>query len=176
MEVVQNRRKALRLPDYDYSQPGAYYVTVVTKQRYCLFGEVVCGEMRLNSFGRTVMECWDDLVRHYPSVQLDEFVVMPNHVHGIILLKEDLEISVGPGSASVRSERHGLPEIVRAFKSFAARRINELSATPGARVWQRNYYEHIVRNERELRLIRRYVANNPLGWDKDPENPAVQSH
>ena len=132
-------RRSVRLAGYDYAQPGAYFVTICTQGRECIFGSVRGASVDLSLQGDIVWRAWDALPEHYAHVKLDAFVVMPNHVHGIILLKEALEISVGPGSGFVRSERHGLPEIVRAVKSFAARRINELSATPGARVWRRNY-------------------------------------
>ncbi len=98
-------------------------------------------------------------------------MIMANHVHGIIMLKD---IVAGRRSRRTASGRHGLPEIVRAFKAFSARRINEARETPGTRVWQRNYYEHTIRDEEELSLIREYVVSNPLGWDKDPENPLIR--
>ncbi|MBI4281870.1 MAG: transposase [Chloroflexi bacterium] len=169
MEIAQRSRKALRLPGYDYSQPGAYYVTVVTNQRQCLFGDVLCGEMRLNPCGQTVMECWDDLVHHYPCVRKDEFVVMPNHVHGILVLNDDVGAGFKPAPTD---RRHGLPEIVRGFKTFSARRINVLRNNPGTPVWQRNYFEHVIRNEAELAGIREYIQNNPAQWETDAENPA----
>lgn len=170
---IQHRRKALRLPGYDYSQPGAYYVTIVTKQRHCLFGDVVYGKMRLNSCGQTVMECWNHLAHHYPYVGRDEFVVMPNHVHGILVLNDD---AVGAGLKPAPTRRHGLPEIVRGFKTFSARRINTLRDSPGTPVWQRNYYEHIIHNEAELARVREYIQNNPAQWETDPEYPAIVRH
>ena len=152
----KHHRRSIRLPGYDYAQPGAYFVTICTHGRACLFGRVVDGEMRLNDAGRIVQASWDDLPNHYPHVQLDAFVTMPNHVHGIIILMDE-----------PTTKRHPLSEIVRAFKSFSSRRINQLRGTPGTRTWQRNYYEHIIRNEGDLRRIRAYIANNPAKWFKD---------
>jgi REP element-mobilizing transposase RayT len=112
---------------------------------------------------------WADLPQHYLNVKCDAFVIMPNHIHGIILLRE---FNVGAGLKPAPTRRHGLPEIVRALKTFSARRINEIRRTPGASVWQRNYYEHVVRNDDELLCIREYILNNPMRWDNDRENPA----
>jgi REP element-mobilizing transposase RayT len=150
---------------------------------------VIDGEMGLNEAGRVVQHVWDGLPTHYPGVELDAFVVMPNHVHGIVVLGLGGTIhdgalraglkpaptgpdgaSLDDGGAAVR-RRHALPEIVRAFKTFTARRINEIRGTPGVVVWQRNYYEHIVRNEESLTRGRQYIADNPARWATDRENP-----
>jgi REP element-mobilizing transposase RayT len=150
---------------YDYTQPGAYFVTICTRDRVCLFGEVVGGQMQLNELGRLVEWTWQDLSNHVANIVLDAFVVMPNHVHGIIII-------VGAGSEPApTTKQYGLPEIVRQFKTFSALRINEQRGTPGAPVWQRNYYEHIIRTEDSLARIREYIAGNPLRWHLDRENP-----
>ena len=135
------------------------------------------GEMRLNEFGEMVKRSWDDLVSHYHRVTLDAFVVMPNHVHGIIVLdQEDVGAGFNPAPTDHGfTKRHGLGEIVRGFKTFSARRINQTRATPGTAVWQRNYYEHVIRNEPALNRIRQYIVDNPAKWDTDPENPHVLS-
>ena len=182
MQPPQHYRKPLRLPGYDYSQQGAYFVTVVTNHRLCLLGDVFDGEMRPNSYGQIVMRCWDDLVHHYPQVSRDEFVVMPNRVHGILILNdvgaglEPNDVGAGLKPASTQPNRSykrlGLPEIVRGFKTFSARHINALRNTRGVAVWQRNYYEHVIRSERELDGTREYILNNPLQWELDTENPA----
>ena len=169
----KHHRRSIRLKGYDYTQAGAYFVTICTQGRECLFGQVVEGKMRVNPFGEIVVWAWNDLPNHNPHVELDAFVVMPNHVHGIVLIVDDL---VGAGSepaptmAMVTTRRHGLPEIVRQFKTFSARRINALRGTPGATVWQRNYYEHIIRNDHSLQRIREYITTNPLRWHLDREN------
>jgi REP element-mobilizing transposase RayT len=157
------RRRALRLKGYDYAQAGAYFVTICVRDRTCLFGNVVGGEMRVNDFGRLLDAAWRALPHHYPHVDLDRFVVMPNHFHGIVVLRpvEDCRGEIRAG------ERHGLPEIVRAFETFSARRINEFRGTHGVPVWQRNYYEHVIRDEADYRRIAEYVAENPRRWSED---------
>jgi len=191
----KHHRRSIRLKGYDYSQAGAYFVTIVAWQREMLFGEIVDGEMILNRNGRIVRDAWFDLKNHYRYVELEAFVIMPNHAHGIIVLiddgrggsfvsggtnlPEDLIAGATPLPAKqtrpyVTAKRHGLPEIVRAFKSFSARRINRLHRTDGIPVWQRNYYEHIIRNERKLDNITRYIESNPSMWNDDDENPNRQ--
>jgi putative transposase len=158
-------RRCLRLPSYDYAEVGAYFITAVTEGRTALFGQIHDGDMRLSRFGAIVEQSWRDLVNHYPHVALDEFIVMPNHIHGVVWLRD-------PGRAGVKRAptRHPLSEIIRAFKTFSARRINELRGTPGRSLWQRNYYERVVRHERELNAIREYIRANPLNWHLDREN------
>ena len=168
----KHHRRSIRLRGYDYSQSGAYYITTCTHNRRCLFGKIADGEMRLNDVGQLVQRVWDGLPEHYPHVELDAFVMMPNHVHGIVVL-------TGTGlkptpTAATRPMRQGLPEIIRAFKTFSARRINDFRHTPGTPVWQRNYYEHIIRNEDALNRIRQYIADNPDNWAEDRENPHRQ--
>lgn len=139
-------RRSIRLKGYDYSAAGGYYVTVVAFRRECLFGEIVNGEMRLNAVGRIVRECWDEIPSHFPNAETDAFVVMPNHVHGIIFIYAD---GAGATHASPLQKRttypHGpaprsLGAIVGSFKSSVTRRAGrELNS---ANIWQRNYYEH----------------------------------
>ncbi|WP_026370681.1 transposase [Kallotenue papyrolyticum] len=173
----RHHRRSIRLKGYDYAQPGAYFITICTQHRACLFGEVVDGEMRLNDYGKIVEFTWHDLVNHISGIMLDAFVVMPNHVHGIVIITDGPGV-VGAGSepapttpATAHTARHGLPEIVRQFKTFSARRINALRGTPGVSVWQRNYYEHIIRNDEALERIRRYILENPARWMRDREKP-----
>ncbi|MDP2885287.1 MAG: transposase [Ignavibacteria bacterium] len=169
MAEFKHRRKAIRLRGYDYSQPGEYFVTICTKDREHILGKIEAGRMLLNGFGEIVALCWMDLPNHYPGVQADQFVVMPNHVHGIIVITE--RNLVGEGSEpSPTTRRHPLSEIVRSFKTFSARRINECRGTPGLSVWQRNYYEHIIRDERSLERIRVYIVSNPERWVADENN------
>ena len=153
-----HHRRSIRLPGYDYSQSGAYYVTICTAARECLFGEVLNGAMRLNSFGNIARGEWLGLPRRCPGVKVDAFVVMPNHVHGIVWV--------------TNRTRHALSEIVRRFKTRAARRINERRKMTGTPLWQRDYYEHIVRDEDDLNRIRQYIIDNPVTWEEDAENPA----
>ncbi len=168
-------RRSIRLKSYDYSQTGAYFVTVCTLDRECVFGEIADGQMRLNPLGEIVQACWRSLPQHFSHLELDVIVIMPNHVHGIIVLNgvgaqhaaplhRHPHTNVPPGS---------LGAIVRSFKSAASKQINELRTPPGTPLWQRNYYEQIVRNADELHSIRQYIVNNPLQWALDRENPAV---
>ena len=172
----QNRRRSIRLPGYDYAQAGAYFVTICTYNRDCLLGEILGSEMSLTRSGEVVLECWNDLPNHYSYVEIDEFVVMPNHVHGIMVLSDQQRKNpnaqnVGAGLKPAPTKRHPLPEIVRAFKTFSSRRINERRGSPGLPLWQRNYYERVIRNERELDAIRQYIVDNPAKWAEDIENP-----
>jgi putative transposase len=135
-------RRSIRLPAYDYSREGTYYVTSCAQDRACLFGDVANGEMVLNQRERVVQQCWDDLMRHYNGIELDAFVIMPNHVHGIVVITGDVMavksgVVVGAGlkPAPTAIKRHGLPEIIRAFKTFSARKINVMRNTPGKPVW-----------------------------------------
>ncbi len=172
---VRQHRRSIRLRDYDYARAGAYFITVCAHNRECLFGEIIDGEIRLNAFGELAQFCWDDLPKHYPNVELDAFVIMPNHVHGIIVLTDSVGAGLRPAPTTMKFKRHGLTEIVRALKSFSARRINESKSSQGTQVWQRNYYEHIIRNERDLNTIREYIVNNPLKWELDEYNPEFHS-
>ncbi|MCH8989105.1 MAG: transposase [Chloroflexi bacterium] len=172
----KHARGSIRLPRYDYTQPGAYFITICAADRRCIFGEIIDGTMRLNRNGLIAAAQWAGLPKHYSNAMLDEFVLMPNHVHGIICLTDGQHSSVGagfkPALTSPQSKpRHRLPEIIRGFKTFSSRSINQLRGTAGAPVWQRNYYEHVVRGEDDLDHIRRYIIENPLKWAEDPENP-----
>jgi len=170
MPAFKHRRKAIRLQGYDYSQPGEYFVTICSKDREHLFGKIEEGKMQLNEFGEIVSSCWKDLPNHYTCALTDEFVIMPNHVHGIIVITEPNP--VGEGSEPSPTRRHPLSEIVRSFKTFSARRINECRGTPGLSVWQRNYFEHIIRDERSLERIRQYIVSNPERWLEDENDLA----
>ena len=174
----RHHRRSIRLKGYDYTQPGAYFVTICTYQRASLFGRVVDGEMAVNELGKIVREEWFRTARVRPYVELfdDEFVVMPNHIHGIIWIVDDKHVAqrrCAPtgGITPTNVVPGSLGAIIRAFKSIVTKRINALRGTPGAPVWQRNYYEHIIRTERALNRIRRYIVENPLRWHFDRYNP-----
>ena len=163
--TIKPDRKSTRLPGYDYSLPGAYFITIVSHRRECLFGNVVEAEIHNNRYGQIVEKAWTDLRFHYPHLNLGAFIVMPNHVHGIVIINE-VEHLVGR-SSKAGIPRLGLPEIVRALKSFSARRINELRKMQGSPVWQRSYYDRIIRNESELHDITEYILSNPMNWQED---------
>ena len=194
----KHHRRSIRLRGYDYTQAGAYFVTIVTHCRELLFGNVVDGEMVLNPCGRVTATMWQRIPRHFPHVQLDEWVVMPNHIHGIIVITnlvhgrgdaflvkhsddsgsvhEDSPLALKISGGECVAPTTGLPSgslgaIVGNFKSVTTRRINRMRKTSGTSVWQRNYYERIVRNERELNAVRQYIYNNPANWLNDTENP-----
>ena len=160
---IHNRR-SIRLKEYDYSQEGYYYVTICTKNRECHFGQIVNGKMKLNDSGEIVQFCWHDLPNHYAFCKLDEFVIMPNHIHGIVVIDRESFV-VGAGfKPAPTMKRHGLFEIIRAFKTFSSRKINDLQQSSHFQ-WQRNYYEHIIRNEKELYWKRKYIIDNPIKWE-----------
>jgi putative transposase len=165
-------RKTTRLREYDYSIPGAYFITLVASQRKCIFGNVIEGQMQLNRYGHLIEAAWMDLPSHYPQVNLGTFIVMPNHVHGIVLINE-VDHLTRSGGAEIRNSSkmdialYGLSEIVRALKSYSARRINELRKMHGNPVWQRSYYDRIIRNEAELHDIMQYILSNPMNWQED---------
>jgi REP element-mobilizing transposase RayT len=177
----RHHRRSIRLPGYDYTQPGAYFITIVTHQRMPSFGEIVDGEMRLNEYGQIVHAEWFQTaaVRPYVMLHCDEFVVMPNHVHGIIWIvdtdADGNDDDVNPRAVGGVTPTNVIPgslgAIVRSFKSITAKRINALRDTPGAPVWQRNYYEHIIRDDHALARIRDYIQSNPQRWADDQENP-----
>jgi REP element-mobilizing transposase RayT len=177
-----HRRRSLRLRDYAYTQVGAYFVTVCAYQRKCLFGEVVDGEMAVNDIGRIVAEEWLRSAEIRQEIELDAFVVMPNHIHGIVVITHVGKAGdVGAhGRAPLRTGDNfpyrpprSLGSFIAGFKSACTKRINELRALPGTPVWQRNYFEHVIRNEGDLNAIREYIATNPLCWFEDKENPEV---
>jgi len=132
-----------------------------------MFGEIVDGKMGLNRYGEMVLAHWRNLPNHHPYVELDAFVVMPNHVHGIVVIR-DVGSRLEPTSAKLTK----LSEIVRVFKTSSSRRINKMRGMPGIPVWQRSYWERVIRNEGELNKAREYIINNPLKWELDRDNPA----
>ena len=166
------RRRAIRLRGYDYTQQGAYFVTICTWGRLCALGDVVDSEMVLSDAGQLAEAAWQALPQHYPGVRLDAWVIMPNHVHGIIVLEAGQRAGLKPAPTRPSPDpKPALSELVRAFKTFSARRINTARNTVGSPFWQRNYYEHVIRDDDTLNRIRQYIVDNPAKWHEDPENP-----
>jgi len=175
-----HHRRSIRLRGYDYSVAGVYFVTVCTQERECLFGEIVAGEMQMNDAGQIVESVWNDLPVRYPGVAVDVYVVMPNHFHGIVVLINE---PVGAPLAAPSNQRDGemdqgaasgaptLGTVIRAFKSISAIAVNRITERSG-RLWQRNYYERVIRNEQEWQQAGQYIIDNPQKWDLDRENPA----
>ena len=172
----KHHRRSIRLKQYDYTQPGGYFVTIVTYQRDLLFGEITNEEMQLNEFGCIADECWRAIPDHFTNVELGACVIMPNHVHGIIVINDGMATNSSPFVGA----RHASPlppcgvkpnsigAIVGSFKSAVTKRIGrELNATG---IWQRNYYEHIIRNHEDWDRIHRYIESNPSMWAEDQEN------
>ncbi|HEV8573076.1 MAG TPA: transposase [Dehalococcoidia bacterium] len=193
-ESMAKHRRSIRSPEYDYTSPGAYFVTICAYRKECLLGDP--------QIRRIVETVWRWATKPYTEDAGIDYVVMPNHLHGIIWIREPnvagaqhrahevapiptllskvragTVVNAGaaplrPASApSIAIQNGSLAAIVRTFKSVATQRINAVRGTPGATVWQRNYYEHVVRSEAELLRIREYIANNPLKWQLDRENP-----
>ncbi len=175
------RRKEIRLRGYDYSRDGLYYVTICTKDRKCLFGEIKDGEMHKNEYGQILESVWNDLPSHYTNIVLHEHIVMPDHFHAIIQIDNGRvggNASVGgglkpsptdtqPSESGMQPTKHGLAEFVRALKTFSARKINELRKMQGTPVWQRNYYEHIIRNDDDYCRTVNYIKENPARWGSE---------
>jgi len=167
MPTTLPNRHSIRLRGYDYSESGLYFVTICTRNRECLFGDIVDGKMILNETGKIIETVWESLPDHHPVV-LDEFQIMPNHIHFIL---ETLPSRRGiarnaPTFGNVTAG--SLPCIIRSFKSECTKLIRVKS--PNIHIFQRNYYEHIIRAENDLNKIREYVNINPLIWDRDHNN------
>lgn len=204
------RRRAMRLPGYDYTQPGAYFVTICAQHRKCLFGTITDGKMQLNEIGQIVIDCWNHIPQHFPSVELYEYVIMPNHIHGIIAWgipkPEDPHPPKIVGAGSPRPSQTATPfentknvgarsprpspnnpnrineipspslgKIIAYFKYQSTKHINRRYRTPGTRLWQRNYHDHIIRDDPDLQRLREYIQINPMKWELDqlhPDNPS----
>jgi REP element-mobilizing transposase RayT len=170
-------RRHLRLRLFDYRSNHAYFVTIVTGGRACVFGSVEAGEFLPSRRGLITAECWIDIPRHHPFVELDAFVVMPNHVHGILLFVGNDAADVAATPASPRADggsgplSHSLGAVIGSFKSAVSRTISRLRPGAAERLWQPNYYEHVIRDDGSLQAIREYILTNPQRWDRDAENP-----
>jgi len=169
-------RKSIRLPEYDYSQEGAYYITVCTHDRLCLFGEIINSLVKLNQYGEIADQCWMAIPQHFTNALLGEYIIMPNHIHGTIIITGP---SIGTRHAVSLPSRtlFGKPQIgslstiVRSYKSAVTRLINVVWTKNEPAIWQSRFYEHVIRNEKSYNKIRRYILDNPLYWPQDDENP-----
>ncbi len=172
----KKQRRTIRLSGYDYSRPGEYFITICTQNRFCLFGEVVNGSMILNKYGQIAKNEWIKTAEIRDNVVLDVFIIMPNHVHGIIRIINKISIhdqnqQNKNESNKFRSPSKTIGAIIRGYKSAVTTKINTVDRLPGRKIWQRNYYEHIIRNEQELKRIREYIIQNPMNWMDDQINP-----
>jgi len=165
--VTPSSRKSPRLSAFDYGDDGMYFITVCTYQRACVLGAIVDDAVGLFRAGEIVDACWRDIPRHFPGVQLDEYVVMPNHLHGIIAIDSASNRQISDTS------RPSISNIVGRFKGASSREIHRTADCGTGRTWQRTFYDHVIRTERALGDIRQYIEGNPLRWEHDAENPGV---
>ncbi len=176
-----HHRKSIRLKGYDYSQNGAYFITICAQNRENRFGEIKNGEIKLNDAGRMIAAWWKKLFEKFPNIVIDEYVIMPNHIHGIIQIvgaipcnRPDSNIR-GENMVSplpIRNTYNGLGQYVSWFKRMSTneyiRNVKQKNwKSFDSRLWQKNYYEHIIRNEQSLKEIHEYIINNPANWEKD---------
>ena len=192
----RHHRRSIRMKGWDYTRPGVYYVTICTKGQIHLFGDVRDGRMHLNIFGRIIEDAWQALEWNYVYVRLDEYQVMPNHLHGIVIYKRMADIAGMGGSRTARTSsqitrtssqtmhtygirtlpdnkslrRKPFGRLIGAYKTNTTHKINIIRDTPGNKIWQRDMYERVVRARNELHRIRKYIRNNPRNWDGDEFN------
>lgn len=202
-DPVIHHRRSIRLKGYDYSQPGAYFVTLCAQGRECLFGKIENGEMILNDIGKIVADEWSKSAEIRDEIDLGEWVIMPNHFHGIVIINENNRVQrfcgvnrpcrvnrpVDPTIMNAENGSHyrpvdptfdeyefnekpgprpkSLASLLAGFKSSVTVRVNDLRHTPGAKIWQRNYYERIIRNKMEYQQKTEYILKNPLNWKED---------
>ena len=168
----RHNRQSSRLKGYDYSQTGNYFITICVANRYHLFGKIAEGRMTLNDYGKIAKKEWLRTENLRDNVRLDEFVVMPNHLHGIIELAESRDTArrVPAKERFGKPTKNSIPTIIRSYKSAVTKKVNELNNQPGDKVWQRNYYDHIIRNRQDLNRIRKYIRDNPNNWENNELN------
>ena len=167
-------RKSIRLPEYDYTEPGAYFITIVTHRRQRLFGEIVNGEMQMNEFGKIIQEEWIRSGEIRAPWLFNDSIVMPDHFHGIVEIV-DADLVGAHSCAPLRKTEgehlyrppHSLGSFVAGFKAACTTRINTLRNTPGRPLWQRNYFEHVIRDDQDLDAISAYILGNPSLWVTD---------
>lgn len=164
--------KSIRLPHYNYASSGAYFLTLCTHNKKCLFGTVADGIMHLNEYGRIIKREWLRSAEIRKEVEMGEFMVMPNHIHGIVLIHEPeahcraaLQDDYSRGSRN--REKRSVSSFMAGFKSYTTKLINELRKTPNARLWQPNYFEHIIRGDLQFGKVCEYIQTNPLRWELD---------
>lgn len=188
----KHHRRSIRLQGYDYSQAGAYYVTIVTQGRECLFGEIIDVEMYINEYGEIVQKWWDEIPTHFPNTELGAFVIMPNHIHGIIFIIAErrgevlsphdnpnkniqnpyLDVTSNQGGKTPPLHKPTLGQIVAYFKYQSTKEMNHIETDKAiTKFWQRNYYEHIIRDDKDLQNKTDYIEANPMLWDEDDNNP-----
>ena len=180
----KHHRRSIRLRGYDYSQPGAYFVTICVQRRQCLFGEIVGEEMRLNDAGHMVERWWAELANKFPMVDTQGHGAMPNHFHGVVVIRADVGAALrgrplpSPGIGHPHRDAPTVGDILDWFKTMTTNeyirgvKTHAWTVFPG-KLWQRGYYEHVVRDDDELQRIQEYIATNPQRWAWDAQNPAA---
>lgn len=171
-ELQLHYRKSVRLKEYDYSKGGYYFVTICTFNRMNLFGKVNNQKIELNQFGKIIEEelIKSPIVRK--EIKIDYYSIMPNHLHCIVIIEEEYRKGERPFAPTLNAslfklKPRTLASFISGFKSVSTKKVNEIRKTPGEKVWHRNYYEHVIRNEKDLYEIRKYIQNNPLEWEED---------
>ena len=184
IEMQNKNRKSIRLKEFDYSEPGDYFITICVDDRSCLFGEIVDSEMILNEAGKMISKWWLELKDKFSNVYLDEFIIMPNHIHGIltILCEEDNSSTVGeplcglPENGRPHRAAPTISDIIDWFKTMTTNQYIRNVKINGwkpfnKQIWQRSFHDHIIRNDYDLEEIRTYIISNPAIWDRDKNNP-----
>ena len=166
------RIESTRLKNQDYSSNGYYYITICTKNREWLLGNIVGGKMQLSVIGEIVLQGWNDSFVMRAELFCDQFVIMPNHIHGIVIIEKPVHHVETHGRASLHPYRtpKSVSSFVAGFKSAVTKRVNEIRQTPGVPLWQSLFYDHIIRDEKSLQGIREYIVDNPMNWQTDEMN------
>lgn len=159
------KRKNQRLKEFDYSQSSYYFVTICMKNRNEFFSHIVNSELVLTEFGKVLDEVWNNLPKYY-NVELDYYIIMPDHFHGIIIIDNTLNVMCDKEKKTLT-----LSDIIGKFKSYSSKKIRNLLGSKDKFEWQKSFYDRIIRNEKELYNIRKYIQENPLRWDIEKNNP-----
>lgn len=172
--LYQNRfrKESARLKEWNYSNPWWYYITISTKNHYHFFGTVVSGEMNLNKFGKVAEKNWNEIPKHYENVEIDYYVVMSNHIHGIIIINGSRDVACNVSTnkySQISPKKNSLSAIIRSYKSAVKKFAHENGLLDFA--WQERFYDRIIRNEKELFNIRKYIEQNPIKWELEKTTP-----
>jgi REP element-mobilizing transposase RayT len=178
-------RKSIRLKNWDYSSNGVYFITICTKNRKCLFGEIINGEMNLNELGNIAKDELSKTLDIRPNYKIIEYIIMPNHIHFILTINHPTGVlqnctgvlqnctgvlQYAPAITTFKSPKNNLGSFIRGYKSSVTNKIKRLSNDREIILWQRNYYEHIIRDDKSFENITNYIKNNPINWEKHNKN------